>query len=83
MAAMGWAHRAVDARKASFAPIASWSAKLPSSTDRLSRSTRRVIEARMPVSSAGVRRRPSCTQKIEQVGPSSTTPSERTSSASS
>ena len=45
--------------------------------------TRRVIEARTPVASAGVRSRPSLTQKIEHVGPSSTVRSERTSRASS
>ena len=47
------------------------------------RSARRVIESRMPVSSAGVRSSPSVTQKIVEVGASSTTPSGRTSRASS
>ena len=54
--------------------------KAPSSTSSSSTSRSRVIEARIPTSRDGVRRRPSpVTQKIVDVGASSTIPSGRTS----
>ena len=68
--------RVVEARKASLADR-SWSAsKAPSSQGNASITTRRVIESRMPVSSAGVLSPPSPpAQKTEEVGASSTMPS--------
>ena len=55
----------------------------PSATGRAATTTRRVIESRIPALSAGVRSSPSVTQKIVEVGASSTTSSGRTSRASS
>jgi hypothetical protein len=84
IAAIACTSRVVEARKASRAPSTSSISNSPSSTSSSSTSRARVIDSRIPVERAGVRSGPSAdTQKIEEVGASSTKPSGRTRSASS
>ena len=84
IAATAWTLRTgVEARKASEAPFTSSSVQAPSSIPGIALRIRsRVIEASTPAEIAVVRRAPSATQKIEEVGGSSTMPSGRTRSAS-